>query len=170
MKKNVTSKKKNVTAKERALQLYLERNEDATKKNSSDDIIVVLLNEGYKKVTRQTIWRWSKTPDKLTKNTWDDLVSKIKQQSIVKANNDRFTSEEKIVDSKSDDLAETYIKAKQCSDVGFNIIFKAYKGEEHSLISLRDAITLAKVGTDITFRVNEGPEDNKDNVIIVKGL
>jgi len=135
-----------------AKDLYLQYDSEGRKVFSLRDIVEKLLQEGYKKVTHQTIKRWSEKYD------WNKLNEKVKQHSISKAEKEKLTTEEQIIEKESDKLAETYKNAESLEKVGFAVVFDAYKGKENKLISTKDALTAIKLGTDIKLRILSIPE------------
>ena len=146
---------------EYAKELYSQYDSEGKKVHSLRDIAKIMYQKHNKNVTYVTIRRWSKKYD------WDKLNEKIKQQSIEKAKDEKFTSEEKIIEAESDKLAKDYKNAENLANVGFSIIAKAYKEEkEHPVISVKDALTAIKLGTDIKFRIS-GINEEQENITIL---
>jgi len=111
-----------------------------------------------KQVHFSTIINWSKKFD------WDKLNDRIKQQSIEKAKDNDFTKEEQLVEQESTKLAKDYKNAENLANVGFGIVFEAYKGNKskNNLINVRDGLSAIRLGMDIKFRINDIPELDKD--------
>lgn len=163
---------KKLSIKDRAKELYIQRNEQGEKKYSNNTISEMLAHEGYKKVTRKTVGKWALTPNKITGETWNTIISKIKQQSIEKAVDDNFTAEEQLIEKESDKLAETYKNAEQLEKIGFKVAFDIYTKQgmstkktesdnnDFKLINFRDALSAVKLGNDIKFRILEVPGNN----------
>ena len=144
--------------------LYCQYDDKGCKVYSLRDIEKKILLKHNKNTTHTTVREWA------IKYDWDKTNAKIKQQSIAKAQDDNFTSKEQIIERESDKLANTYKNAEQLERVGFEILFKAYKGEEHPLIPFDSALRALKLGSDIKFRVLEVPDNTNENIIIVKGV
>jgi len=140
-----------------AKELYLQYDADGNKKYSNQETANLVAKNMRIKCGESTIRLWAKKFD------WNKLIEKIKQQSIVKAKDEKFTTEEKIIESKSDDLGETYKHATQLENIGFDTAFKIYKGKNESEITFKDALQALKHATDIKFRINDIPDTDKGN-------
>lgn len=137
-----------------AKSLYTQYNSEGKKLYSLRNISAKIQLKFSKKYHNTTILEWSKKYD------WNKLNEKIKQQSIEKATEEKFTTEEKLIESESDKLAKDYKNAENLANVGYSVVIEAYKGKECSLISVRDALTAIKTGTDIKFRIMQIPESS----------
>ena len=138
--------------KDFAKDLYLQYNEDGSKTYSNSEIAILVAKKMRKKCGESTIRLWAKKGD------WNKLNEQIKQQSILKSKDEKFTTEEKIIESKSNDLAQTYKHSKQLEKMAFDVAFKAYqKGE----ITFKDAMMALKYATDTQFRINEIPDPER---------
>jgi len=153
------SKKDNIV--EFAKELYLQYDTEGKKVYSLRSISTEIQQKFDKKIHCSTVSNWAK------KHDWDKINEKIKQQSIEKAKDEKFTSEEKIIEAESDKLAKDYKNAENLANVGFSIIAKAYKEKkEHPVISVKDALTAIKLGTDIKFRIS-GINEEQENITIL---
>lgn len=144
--------------KDFAKELYCKYDAEGRKVYSLRDIENEILHKFDKKFTFQTVKNWAK------KHDWDKTNEKIKQQSIIKAQDDKFSTDEKIIEAESDSLAKDYHNANELSNAGFKIFLDAAKfDKEHKVINIKDALTAIKLGTDIKFRIAGLPEKNEDN-------
>ena len=151
--------------KEFAKDLYTQYDNEGKKKYSFRDISTEIQQRFNKKIHYSTIQKWSKDPEQ----NWDGLNQKIKQHAIQKANDERFTAEEKIIDARSEDLAEVYKYAKLMNQIGTDVMSKTYKGEPHKHITFKEAIAAARTGANIIFRLNDipDPETNSTGIIMM---
>lgn len=147
--------------KEFAKSLYIQYDGEGNKKYSLRDIESKLLQGGYKKVTHQTIKRWA------TKYDWNKLNEKIKQQSIEKASEERFTKEEQLIEAESDNLAKDFKRAEDLAKGSHDILMSAFDGTENKLVSVKDAITIYKTSTEIKFRIMDIPAPTDSNSKII---
>jgi len=139
-----------------AKSLYTQYNSEGKKLYSLRDIEQKITQKFHKTFTYRTVKNWAEKYD------WNKLNEKIKQQSIEKAEEKKFTKEEQLIEKESDKLAKDYKNAETLANIGYKIVIEAYDGKEHSLISVRDAMTAIKIGTDIKFRIMEIPEKSED--------
>ena len=142
--------------KDFAKDLYLQYDEDGTKSFSLREISTEILQKFNKKIHFSTIKNWR------IKGEWDKLNEKIKQQSIEKAKDEKFTTEEQITESKSDDLAKTYKHASTLENIGFDTIFKTHSGTKTNL-TVKDALTALKYATEIKMRINDIKDPSAGN-------
>jgi len=139
-----------------AKELYLQYDNEGNKVFSLRDIATKIIQKFDKKLTAQTVKNWADKKD------WNKINAKIKQQSIIKAKDAKFTADEIVIEKESDKLAKTYKYAEQLENIGFDIATKSYSGQEHALISFDQSLRAIKLGTDIKMRIMEIPDDNKD--------
>ena len=137
-----------------AKDLYLQYDANGNKVYSLRDNSTKIQQKFNKKINYSTIKNWAE------KYKWNATLEKTKQYGIEKATQENLTKEEQLIESKSNELAKNFKNAKTLSDIGYTIIFDAYKSKkEHPLISIKDALTAIKMGTDIQFRLMEIPEN-----------
>lgn len=144
--------------------LYMQYDSKGKKSYSLRDIEQKISQNFHKTFTYRTVKNWSEKYD------WNKLNEKIKQQSIEKATEEKFTKEEQLIEKESDKLAKDYKNAEKLADIGYDVVIEAYDGKECSLISVRDAMTAIKTGTDIKFRIMEIPEktENLKGIVLSK--
>jgi len=142
-----------------AQELYLKYDSEGKKVYSLRAIVGEIEQRFSKKLANPTILNWAKKYD------WIGLNERIKQQSIEKATEEKFSKEEQLVEAESDKLAVDYKNAENLANVGFTIVMNAYKEEKHELIDFRDAISAIRLGTDIKFRIANMPELRQENTI-----
>ena len=140
-----------------AKELYTSYNADGTKIYSLNNISAQIQQKFSKKIHSTTVLNWAKKYD------WNKINEKIKQQSIQKAKEDKFSVDEKIVEKESDLLAEIYKYAEQGMKIGYREIFEIFKenGNPVSDTQIRDLMTLVKMNTEFIFRINDIPESIK---------
>lgn len=156
------SKKDKIT--EYAKELYCQYNDDGTKAFSLRDIASEIERKFNKKLTYVTVKNWA------DKGDWNKTNEQIKQQSIEKAQDDKLSTEEQLIESRSDKLAKSYQNAEKLENVGYDVFFKAFDGKEHTLITIKDAISAIKLGTDIRFRIEDVPEAKQSISINLENL
>ncbi len=141
-----------------AKELYLTYGADGKRLYAFRDISTKILKKFDKKLHFSTIGNWA------VKYDWVKLNDRIKQQSIEKAKNDNFSKEEQLVEQESTKLAKDYKNAENLANVGFGVVFEAYKGNKskNNLINVRDGLSAIRLGMDIKFRINDIPELDKD--------
>ena len=139
--------------------LYLKYDSEGKKLHSLRKIAEMIQQKLNKSVNYSTVLNWSK------KYEWNKLNEKIKQQSIEKATEEKFTKEEQLIDAESDKLAKDYKNAENLANIGFSIALNAYKDKTHSLIDFRDAMAAIRLGTDIKFRIQDMPESKPESKI-----
>jgi len=139
-----------------AKSLYTQYDSEGKKPYSLRNIELKISQKFHKKFTYRTVKNWAE------KYNWDKLNEKIKQQSIEKATEEKFTKEEQLIEKESDKLAKDYKNAETLANIGYKIVIEAYSGSECALISVRDALSAIKTGTDIKFRIMEVPEKSGD--------
>ena len=147
-----------------AEELYSEYDSEGKKIHSLREIIELIKQKFNKNYTHCTIRNWA------AKFGWDESNAAIKQLSISKAVDEKFTTQEKIIETKSDEMAKDYKNAQQLANVGYKIVLDAYQGKEHEIIKVRDAISAIKLGTDIKFRILDIPNPDTDHNIIINNL
>ncbi len=145
--------------REFAKDLYTQFDNDGNKLYSLRDISAKIKDEFNRSVTHVTVGRWAKDDD------WDEVNQKIKQHAIDKANQTgSFSPEEKIIDARSDDLAEVYKYGKLMAQIGTDVLQTAYKvgkgqgGQKNTEISVKEAISAMRTGANIVFRLNDIPD------------
>ena len=139
-----------------AKELYCKYNSEGKKVYSLRGIEKKIAHKFNKKFTYTTVKNWA------AKYDWNKLNEKIKQQSIKKAESDKQTTEEQIIEAESDKLAIDYKNAENLANIGYKIMVDAYQNKEHSLINVRDAMTAIKLGSDIKFRISQLPESPQE--------
>lgn len=140
--------------------LYIMYNSEGKKLHSLRDIAEKIKQKFNKSVNYSTVLNWAKKYD------WNKLNEKIKQQSIEKATEEKFTKEEQLIDAESDKLAKDYKNAENLANIGFSVALNAYKKKEaHSQIDFRDAMAAIRLGTDIKFRIQDMPESKPESKI-----
>lgn len=144
-----------------AKDLYTQYDGEGKKKYSFRAISAEIQQEFNKKVHYSTVAKWAKDPE----NNWDGINQKIKQHAIDKANGEgNFSPEEKVIDARSDDLADVYKYGKLMSQIGTDVLQRAYKSDvkgapkAHSAISVKEAIAAMRTGSNIVFRLNDVPD------------
>lgn len=142
-----------------AQKLFLEYDSNGKKVNSSRAISAAIQQKFRKKVHDTTVLNWAKKFD------WTGLNERIKQQSIEKATEEKFTKEEQLIEAESDKLAEDYKNAENLAKIGFAIAANAYKEQKHSLIDFKEALAAIRLGTDIKFRIADMPESKTENKV-----
>lgn len=153
--------KKNII-REFAKDLYTQFNDKGEKLFSLRDISAKIKDEFNRSVTHVTVGRWAKDDD------WDGINQKIKQHAIDKANQTgNFSPEEKIIDARSEDLAEVYRYGKLMNQIGTDVMNRTYKGEPHKHITFKEAIIAARTGANIVFRLNDVPDPENNNPGII---
>lgn len=136
--------------------MYCEYDAECKKRFSLREISTAIAQKFNKKVNYSTVGNWAKKYD------WDKVNEKIKQQSILKANNEKFSTQEKLIEAESDKLAIDYKNAETLANNGFAIMAEAYTNKkEHPIISVKDALTAIRIGTDIKFRISGLPQSNE---------
>jgi len=149
--------------------LYTQYDTEGNKLYSLQEIADRLCEKFNKRFTRQTIFNWSKS------NDWDGLNQKIKQHAISKANEaDKFSPDEKVIDARSDDLADVYKYGKLMASIGTDVLQKAYKAgkgdksvKKNSEITVKEAIAAMRTGSNIVFRLNDVPDPEAGGAGIV---
>ena len=137
-----------------AKELYTSYDADGSKLYSLREISTKIKQKFNKEYNYSTVGNWAK------KFAWNKLNEKIKQQSISKAQNVKFTAEEQIIEKESDLLAEIYKYAEQGTKLGYREIFAILDKNQTPVtdVNIRDLISLIKLNTDIIFRINDIPE------------
>ncbi len=149
-----------------AKELYTSYDAQGNKLYSLREIEKKILHKHNKKITHTTVRSWA------TKYAWNKLNEKIKQQSISKAQNEKFSSEEQMIEKESDLLAEIYKYAEQGTKLGYREMFAILDKNQISTteVSIRDLISLIKLNTDIIFRINDIPEAESNNMNVIKKI
>lgn len=135
---------------EYAKKLYLKYNDSGERLYSLHEIATKVQQKYNTKTNKTTIRNWSENYD------WNKINEKIKIHSIAKAKDSKITSEERIIEAKSDDLAEIYkqsLNVFRASAVAFKKSFDANK------LSAKDALQGLKMASEILLRINEIPEN-----------
>ena len=142
--------------------LYLDYDSEGKKKHSLRDIEKQIRQKFDKPIHHQTIKNWAE------KYKWNDLNAEIKQQSIQKAQDDKFTTEERLIEAKSDTTAKDYKNADNLANIGYNTVIAHFKNDPEGKkpnVMFRDAIAAIRLGTDIKFRISEIPDSEKKKTI-----
>lgn len=154
---------KNIKIKEFAKELYTQYDKDGRKLHSLRSIAAEIAQKMHKSVSFRTVKNWA------DQGQWDRLNERIKQESILKAQDSDSTIEEQIIESESGKLAIDLKNAERLTAIGMNVCIKAWKAIESKskkesvdfdpdLIAIRDAISMIRIGTDIKFRIKNIPE------------
>lgn len=142
-----------------AQKLFLEYDSEGKKVHSLRDIAKKIRRKFDRTLTAQTINNWAK------KHDWIGLNARIKQQSIEKATDEKFTKEEQLIDIESDKLAIDFKNAENLANVGFSVALNEFKNQGHKTIKFTEALAAIRLGTDIKFRINDMPESKPESKI-----
>lgn len=138
--------------KDFAKSLYLSRDEEGKRKYSLRDISREIEQEFNRKYSHVTIGNWAKEGD------WDRILQKAVQFGIQQASDCQLTTEEQIIEHAANDLAEVYKYGKVLSQIGTDVLQRAYRPTAerplHKVISVRDALLAVRTGAAIMARLN----------------
>lgn len=107
-----------------ALNLYLEVDAEGRRKNTWDYISKQILKKFKVEIHFTTIQKWSK------RNDWESIFEKIKMAGIEKGREQLQEKQNKIIDEKSQVIADVYKSNKQIQGIAKTILLNRLLGKQ----------------------------------------
>lgn len=137
--------------KDYARNLFLEVDGEGKQIYSTRKIAEKIQQKFSKTIHSTTVLNWAK------KGEWEKLFIKSKVQGVQKANESIDKQETKLLDKKSDEIANIIKQCRWIKDTMFNKIVSDMKNDKE--LNENTIVQLLKYSTDIILNINDMPQN-----------